>query len=144
VELWHSIVHPVDAITDATHSERSKSSAENRTGRPNVVLTFLARVLGARVLAYLRECRHARERQLLANKGINVRFDIYDGAMAAAGNDSNYRPSENVHKGFVGGGAGSAGNMCNAQPATFWPIGTPPNRPAPCRDRSVRASKGAL
>jgi hypothetical protein len=61
-------------------------------------------------------------------EGINVRFDIYDGAMAAARNDSNYRPSENVRKGFVGGGAGSAGNMCNAQPATFWPIGTPPNQ----------------
>jgi Putative Flp pilus-assembly TadE/G-like len=61
-------------------------------------------------------------------EAFNVRFDIYDGAMAGAKNDSNYRPSVNVRKGYVGGGAGSAGNMCNAAPGNFWPIGSPPNQ----------------
>jgi hypothetical protein len=61
-------------------------------------------------------------------EAFNVRFDIYEGVMAGAHNDSNYRPSVNVRKGYVGGGAGSAGNMCNAVPANFWPIGSPPNQ----------------
>jgi hypothetical protein len=61
-------------------------------------------------------------------EAFNVRFDIYEGVMAGAENDSNYRPSVNVRKGYVGGGGGSAGNMCNAFPANFWPIGSPPNQ----------------
>jgi hypothetical protein len=56
----------------------------------------------------------------------NVRFDIYAGAMTANRNDSNYRPAENVRKGFVGSGRGE--NQCTAQPATNWPIGSPPNQ----------------
>jgi hypothetical protein len=58
----------------------------------------------------------------------NVRFDLYAGAMVAERNDSNYRPAENVRKGFVGGGAGAGGNQCTAQPANNWPIGRPPNQ----------------
>jgi hypothetical protein len=54
----------------------------------------------------------------------NVRFDIYSGAMTAIRNDGNYRPAENVRKGFVGRGE----NQCTAQPANNWPIGSPPNQ----------------
>src|SRR5262249_42393472 len=40
-------------------------------------------------------------------EGFNVRFDIYEGAMSGKYNDSNYRPAQNVRKGYVvasGGG----------------------------------------
>jgi hypothetical protein len=59
-----------------------------------------------------------------AREGFNVRFDIYEGEMSGNKNDNNYRPAENVRKGYVGGGGG--GNSCRATPATNWPIGSPP------------------
>ena len=34
-------------------------------------------------------------------EGFNVRFDIYEGAMGEKYNDSNYRPAQNVRKGYV-------------------------------------------
>ena len=40
--------------------------------------------------------------------------------------NSDYRPAENVRKGYVGGGSGGA--SCNAHPANNWPIGSPPNQ----------------
>jgi Flp pilus assembly protein TadG len=61
-----------------------------------------------------------------AREGLNVRFDIYTGSMIGNKNDADYRPSLNVRKGYVGG-VGSE-NSCNAQPATSWPIGSPPNQ----------------
>ncbi|MBO0758619.1 MAG: hypothetical protein J2P54_22460 [Bradyrhizobiaceae bacterium] len=54
--------------------------------------------------------------------GLNVRFDLYSGSMINNRNNPDYRPSLNVRKGYVGG------NACAAQPATSWPIGTPPNQ----------------
>jgi hypothetical protein len=54
-------------------------------------------------------------------EAFNVRFDIYEGQMLPNKNDSNYRPAENVRKGYVGG-------ACRAVPATDWPIGSPPNQ----------------
>jgi hypothetical protein len=56
-----------------------------------------------------------------AREGFNVRFDIYEGAMIGNKNDLNYRPAENVRKGYVGG-------SCRALPANNWPIGSPPNQ----------------
>jgi Putative Flp pilus-assembly TadE/G-like len=63
-----------------------------------------------------------------ARVSFNVRFDIYEGNMSGNQNDDNYRPALNVRKGFVGGGSGAGGNSCNAQAATNWPIGRPPNQ----------------
>src|SRR5262249_36955922 len=54
-------------------------------------------------------------------EGFNVRFDIYEGAMVGNKNDVNYRPAENVGKGYVGGG-------CRSWPATIWRIGGPRNQ----------------
>jgi Flp pilus assembly protein TadG len=56
-----------------------------------------------------------------AREGFNTRFDIYEGAMIANKNEVNYRPAENVRKGYVGG-------ACRALPANNWPIGSPPNQ----------------
>ena len=58
--------------------------------------------------------------------GINVRFDLYGGSMTGAKANADYRPALNVRKGYVGGGRGE--NACTAQPATSWPIGSPPNQ----------------
>jgi Flp pilus assembly protein TadG len=58
--------------------------------------------------------------------GLNVRFDIYSGSMINNKNNADYRPSLNIRKGYVGGG--NSENACSAQPATSWPIGTPPNQ----------------
>ena len=62
-----------------------------------------------------------------AREAFNVRFDIYEGAMSGNQGDPNYRPATNVRKGYVGGGD-AGGNSCNAQAATNWPIGSPPNQ----------------
>jgi Flp pilus assembly protein TadG len=59
-------------------------------------------------------------------EAFNVRFDIYEGAMTGNKNDANYRPAENVRKGYVGGSGG--GNSCRALPANNWPIGSPPSQ----------------
>jgi hypothetical protein len=56
-----------------------------------------------------------------AREGFNVRFDIYEGAMASRNQDPAVRPAENVRKGYVGGG-------CRALPADSWPIGQAPNQ----------------
>ena len=57
-------------------------------------------------------------------EAMNVRFDIYEGSMTGRRNDYNYRPAENVRKGYVGGGAGS----CTSNAANNWPIGSPPQQ----------------
>lgn len=59
-------------------------------------------------------------------EGLNVRFDIYTGAMIGNRNDGDYRPALNVRKGYVGGSGGE--NSCSAQPANSWPIGSPPKQ----------------
>jgi Flp pilus assembly protein TadG len=61
-------------------------------------------------------------------EGFNVRMDIYEGSMSGVKNDGNYRPAQNVRKGYVGSGGGGSGNSCTGQPATNWPIGSPPNQ----------------
>jgi len=63
-----------------------------------------------------------------AREAFNVRFDIYEGNLTGFRGDGDYRPSENVRKGYVGRGASASGNVCTEQPATNWPIGTPPNQ----------------
>jgi Putative Flp pilus-assembly TadE/G-like len=54
-------------------------------------------------------------------EGFNVRFDMYEGAMSANKIDTNYRPAQNVRKGYVG-------SSCTALPANNWPIGSPPGQ----------------
>jgi len=56
-----------------------------------------------------------------ARDGLNVRFDIFAESMIANRGNIEYRPSPNVRKGYVG-------DACSAQPATSWPIGSPPNQ----------------
>jgi Flp pilus assembly protein TadG len=58
------------------------------------------------------------------SEAMNIRFDIFEGSMSGRRDDNNYRPAENVRKGYVGGGAGS----CTSNPATNWPIGSPPQQ----------------
>jgi Putative Flp pilus-assembly TadE/G-like len=58
-------------------------------------------------------------------EAFNVRFDIYEGAMAGRQEEPAYRPALNVRKGYVGGGSSGA---CNARPGTDWPIGAPPGQ----------------
>jgi hypothetical protein len=62
--------------------------------------------------------------------GLNVRFDIYQGRMSTFKNSSDFRPAVNVRKGYIGSeaGGGGEGGYCSARPATFWPMGDPPNR----------------
>src|SRR5262249_34571875 len=62
-----------------------------------------------------------------AREGFNVRFDIYEGAMSANYNDSNYRPAQNVRKGYVLPSGGENQNACAARRGANWPIGSPPN-----------------
>lgn len=52
---------------------------------------------------------------------MNVRFDIYAQSMIGRRNDNNYRPAENVRKGYVGG-------ACTSNAADNWPIGSPPQQ----------------
>src|SRR5499427_2273153 len=61
-------------------------------------------------------------------EGFNVRFDIYEGAMSANYNDSNYRPAQNVRKGYVLASGGENQNACAARRGANWPIGSPPNQ----------------
>ena len=63
-----------------------------------------------------------------ARDGFNVRFDIYEGAMSAKYNDSNYRPAQNVRKGYVLASGDENQNACAARRGANWPIGSPPNR----------------
>jgi Flp pilus assembly protein TadG len=55
-------------------------------------------------------------------EGFNVRFDIYEGSMSDKYDDSNYRPAQNVRKGYV------YQNACPTRRGAYWPIGSPPNR----------------
>jgi Flp pilus assembly protein TadG len=59
-------------------------------------------------------------------EGFNVRFDIYEGAMSEKYNDSNYRPAQNVRKGYVLASGDENQNACAARRGSNWPIGSPP------------------
>jgi len=61
-------------------------------------------------------------------EGFNVRFDIYEGSMSDKYNDSNYRPAQNVRKGYVVGGDDEYQNACIARRGVNWPIGSPPDQ----------------
>src|SRR5215467_1463204 len=50
-----------------------------------------------------------------AREGFNVRFDIYEGAMNEKYNDSNYRPAQNVRKGYVRARGDEYQNSCAAR-----------------------------
>ena len=63
-----------------------------------------------------------------AREGFNVRFDIYEGAMSERYNDSNYRPAQNVRKGYVLASGDENQNACAARRGANWPIGSGPNR----------------
>src|SRR5262249_19806743 len=61
-------------------------------------------------------------------EGFNVRFDIYEGAMSGKYNDSNYRPAQNVRKGYVVPRGNENQNACATRPGANWPIGSPPDQ----------------
>jgi hypothetical protein len=61
-------------------------------------------------------------------EGFNVRFDIYEGAMSEKYNDSNYRPAQNVRKGYALASGDENQNACAARRGANWPIGSGPNR----------------
>jgi len=61
-------------------------------------------------------------------EGFNVRFDIYEGAMSGKYNDSNYRPAQNVRKGYVVASGGENQNACATRRGANWPIGSPPDQ----------------
>src|SRR5215471_17822217 len=48
--------------------------------------------------------------------------------MSANYNDSNYRPAQNVRKGYVLAGGDENQNACTARPGANWPIGSPPDQ----------------
>jgi Flp pilus assembly protein TadG len=54
-----------------------------------------------------------------AREAFNVRFDIYEGSMSDKYDDSNYRPAQNVRKGYV---------YPDACPTRRWPTGSPPDQ----------------
>src|SRR5262249_59571813 len=60
-------------------------------------------------------------------EGLNVRFDIYEGSMSANYNDSNYRPAQNVRKGYVVASGGGKQKACAAPPGANLPLGRPPD-----------------
>src|SRR5262249_29798782 len=62
------------------------------------------------------------------HEGFNVRFDIYEGAMSEKYNDSNYRPAQNVRKGYVVASGDKNQKACTARRGANWPIGSPPDR----------------
>ena len=61
-------------------------------------------------------------------EGFNVRFDIYEGTMSDKYGDSNYRPAQNVRKGYVVASGDENQNACAARRGANWPIGSPPNQ----------------
>jgi Flp pilus assembly protein TadG len=61
-------------------------------------------------------------------EGFNVRFDIYEGAMSEKFKDSNYRPAQNVRKGYVVASGDENQKACTARRGANWPIGSPPDR----------------
>src|SRR5262245_50875909 len=60
--------------------------------------------------------------------GLHVRFDIYEGSMSERYDDSNYRPAQNVRKGYVVASGGENQNACATRRGANWPIGSPPDR----------------
>jgi hypothetical protein len=63
-----------------------------------------------------------------AREGFNVRFDIYEGTMSQKYDDSNYRPAQNVRKGYVLANSDDGVNACTARRGANWPIGSPPDQ----------------
>jgi hypothetical protein len=63
-----------------------------------------------------------------AREGFNVRFDIYEGSMSDKYNDSNYRPAQNVRKGYVVASGDANQNVCATRRGANWPIGSPPEQ----------------
>ena len=61
-------------------------------------------------------------------EGLNVRFDIYEGSMSEKYDDSNYRPAQNVRKGYVVASGGENQNACATRRGANWPIGSPPDQ----------------
>src|SRR5262249_43408453 len=61
-------------------------------------------------------------------EGFNVRFDIYEGSMSGKYDDSNYRPAQNVRKGYVVAGGDGNENACASRRGANWPIGSPPDQ----------------
>jgi Flp pilus assembly protein TadG len=61
-------------------------------------------------------------------EGLNVRFDIYEGSMSDKYNDSNYRPAQNVRKGYVVASGDANQNACATRRGANWPIGSPPDQ----------------
>ena len=61
-------------------------------------------------------------------EGFNVRFDIYEGSMSDKYNDSNYRPAQNVRKGYVLASGDANQNACAFRRGANWPIGSPPDQ----------------
>ena len=57
-----------------------------------------------------------------------MRFDIYEGSMSEKYDDSNYRPAQNVRKGYVAASGDENENACAARRGANWPIGSPPNQ----------------
>ncbi len=49
-----------------------------------------------------------------ANAAINTRFDLYEGSMGSKSNDAEFRPAQNVRKGYKYGNGGSG--TCNPDP----------------------------
>src|SRR6516165_9748783 len=64
------------------------------------------------------------------SEAFNVRFDIYEGSMSDKYNDSNYRPAQNVRKGYVVAGGAEEQNACATRRGANWPIGSPPDQVA--------------
>ena len=62
------------------------------------------------------------------SEAFNVRFDIYEGSMSDKYNDSNYRPAQNVRKGYVVASGDANQNACATQRGAYWPIGSPPQQ----------------
>jgi Flp pilus assembly protein TadG len=58
-------------------------------------------------------------------EAFNVRFDIYEGSMSDKYNDSNYRPAQNVRKGYVVASGDANQNACVTRRGAHWPIGSP-------------------
>src|SRR5205807_2570937 len=54
--------------------------------------------------------------------------DIYEESMIDKNNDSNYRPAQNVRKGYLIAGGDESGDSCTAGPAPNWPVGSPPSQ----------------
>jgi Flp pilus assembly protein TadG len=62
------------------------------------------------------------------SEAFNVRFDIYEGSMSDKYNNSNYRPAQNVRKGYVVASGDANQNACATRRGAYWPIGSPPQQ----------------